>query len=237
MFQTMFQVEQKNRTTMKELNELSRFMAVEITPHWFAGETVNQPERGEKYINPNNKRDFPAIFERNYQEHIKTEPDTTPRDYQQYAKEYLSYLMGKIESRYKAPEKIGNYRWAKRFYNEYLINGLGFDTVLTPRQLKYIYPEMQQYCATSQKHFIAALTPRPLPPGFERVRWIDLNRNKQSNQYSLRAFLEVVTGGKTIRKADVSRCFTQPDGQPITLGKPKKDAYYQRNIKKFGKLM
>ncbi len=218
---------------MKELQQLSRYMAVTIQPHLFAGQTINQPEPGEKYINPKSQRDFPAIFERNYQEHLQAEPDTTPQDYQQYAKKYLLNLMGKIESRYKDPEKIGNYRWANRFYNKYLINGLGFDSILTPQQLQYIYGEMKQYCATSQKHFIAALTPRPLPPGFERVRWIDLNRNNQSNQYTLRAFLEVVTGGKTIRKSDVYRCFAQPDGQSIKLGKPKNDWYYQKNIELF----
>ncbi len=226
---------------MKELTQLSRYMAVEIQAHLFASETINQPQPGEKYINPKSKQDFPAIFERNYQEHLQAEPDTTPQDYQQYAKDHLLYLMGKIESRCKAPGKIGNYRWAKRFYNEYLINGLGFDSILTPEKLQFIYNEMKQYCATSKKHFIAALTPRPLPPGFERVRWIDLNKKGKyvgkANQYSLRAFLEVVTGGKTIRKADVSRCFAQPNGQPIALGKPKKDAYYQRYIKKYGKLI
>lgn len=218
-------------------------MAVEVqTVHYgpYHGLRENWPQKettGEKYINPKSKRDFPAIFERNYQEHLQANPDTTPQDYQQYAKKHLSFLMGKIKSRYKSPAKIDNYQWAKRFNNEYLINGFGFDSVLTPKQLQYIYPEMKQYCATSLKHFISSLTPRPLPPGFERVRWIDLNRNKQSNQYTLRAFLEAVTDGKTIRKADVSRCFAQPDGQPIALGKPKKDAYYQRYIKKFRELM
>ncbi len=241
MFQTVFQVEQQKHNDMNELKELSRFMAVKIQPHLFAGETVNQPEPGERYVNPKSKRDFPVIFERNYREHLKAEPDTTPQDYQQYAKDYLSYLMRKIESRYKAPNKIGNYRWAERFYNEYLINGLGFDSVLPPERLKYIYGDMKQYCATSEKHFIAALTPRPLPPGFERVRWIHLNiKGKNAgepNQYSLRAFLEVLTGGKTITKAAVSRCFAKPDGQEMELGKPKKDAYYQRYVKTFGKLM
>jgi hypothetical protein len=249
MFQTVFQVEQQKHNDMNELKELSRFMAVEITtvvygPYYGPREDWPQKETtGEIFANPKNKRDFPVIFERNYREHLKAEPDTTPQDYQQYAKDYLLYLMRKIESRYKAPNKIGNYRWAERFYNEYLINGLGFDSVLSHDQLKKIYPKMNEYCATSKKHFIAALTPRPLPPGFEPVKWIHLNKKGKyagnPNQYSFRAFLEVVTGGKTIRKKQISPeegkpCFTQPDGQPMKLMKRQaNDLYYQRYIKRF----
>ncbi len=219
--------------TNERLKELSRFIAVEITGwivdpgYYFPDQYPQRVTKGEKWINPKSKRDFPAIFERNYNEFLIDNPGTSPEQYRQYAKQYLTQLIEAIEKQDSGVKKLGNYRWAKRFLDEYLINGIGFETRLTRQQLKYLYSEMKPYCATSQANFIAALTPRPLPPGFERVRWIDKNKQSQySGQPSktkLRAFLEWITDRATLRDRDVKRCFADPSGQPISLGKPKRD--------------
>jgi hypothetical protein len=220
---------------MKEIKEIARITAVDVVDMVKAirnNGKLDMEKYGEKWITPENERDFPLIFERNYNEY----PGKTPEQFRQHFSELLNQLITICKAKYEHPEKIGNFQWAIHF-NQYLNNGMGINSNLSQDQLQFMYKRMDEYCATSEENFILALTHRPLPSYFEPIRWVKLNRNKKPNQYTLRAFLESVTNEKTVRKKDVERCFADQYGNMIILNKPKRDDNYKYHLKKFKKMI
>ncbi len=114
----------------------------------------------------------------------------------------------------------------------------GLGSCLDKTQLIKLYTHLKgkRSIKAREEDFVSVFSDSPLPRNFQRVKWLIYNQYGKPNEYQLRAFLEVcgvIVDGKKTTKLDVSRCFADQMGRPISLGNPKKDGYYRRNLRRF----
>ncbi len=73
---------------------------------------------------------------------------------------------------------------------------------------------------TKEEHFIAAFTPKPLPYGFQKIKWMLLNREGNPHKTALREFLTMYCVKAPTQK-DINRIITDVNNNEIQLPKPK----------------
>lgn len=118
-------------------------------------------------------------------------------------------------------------------------NGKSFNSNLNENQIKSLFEKLlkNKYIdeSTNFDHFKEIFKNMQLPLGFKKVKWINENLRKKSNQTSLRAFLKatMIFETKEPDQLTIDSCFTDRHGEKIVLSKFKKSASTERWDKKF----
>jgi len=102
----------------------------------------------------------------------------------------------------------------------------GFKSPLNPIQIETLFVQLKgNYIAENTKpdHFKAIFINEPLPPEFEKVKWIYSSRTNKPHKTALREFLKIAFGKVPSQKA-IDVYISDKKGNPIKLAKPKKEA-------------
>lgn len=230
------------KDAQKPYYELRQYMSYQVKRKRIEGDIVTE------FVELRSGNEFPKLFHRHYREYIQDYPEVTPEQYRLIAIGYIDELLNKLRAQTK-PESlfflIKEVQWAKK-YKRYLnldncikyIDGFyGIKTPYSSQQLELIHDRLCKdgYIKTPKLNFIAAMTPELNTIKLKKIKWTDVSHSGvnagHSNKATLRAFLEVIKGGNTVQKSDINK-FADHRGNDITLNKPNKDAYHERNIKK-----
>ncbi len=115
---------------------------------------------------------------------------------------------------------------------EFVDVGSGLNCDLSPEQKRTMFSKLVEgkfiHERTTERNFIAAMTPDPLPNGFQKVKWILSGKEGNPHKTALREFLDMYckpTQGRETNvphQDDINRIFCDAGGSPIILAKPTK---------------
>ncbi len=190
-------------------------------------------------------RHFQLIFDRHWFKYQKEMPGASVDQYKRHSIKWLTQKIETVKKEAPGAWDSDPIRWAEVYIDDYLkaeAKETGMNCVLTPDVLRLLYKEMKgKYIEGREIDFVAAFIPEPLPPGFKRIKWVDVapsgpNAGK-SNQATLRAFLSVMKDDKTIRVDDV-KLFIDKWGKGFKkISNRQNDASEKRNMQRFKKII